>query len=66
MKKWIENIQNSNEATKKKWLMGLSVISMAIIIGLWLIYLNYSMDIFKIELKNLFYKMMGERTITIE
>ncbi len=66
MKKWIENIQNSDEATKKKWLMGLSVISMAIIIGLWLIYLNYSMDIFKIELKNLFYKMMGERTITIE
>ena len=66
MKKWIENIQNSDEATKKKWLMGLSVISMAIIIGLWLIYLNYSMDIFKIELKNSFYKMMGERTITIE
>ena len=66
MKKWIENIQNSDEATKKKWLMGLSVTSMAIIIGIWLIYLNYSMDIFKIELKNLFYKMMGERTITIE
>ncbi len=66
MKKWIENIRNSDEATKKKWLMGFSVISMMIIIGLWLIYLNYSMDIFKIGLKNLFYKMMGERTITIE
>ncbi|MEK7548947.1 MAG: hypothetical protein AAB496_00420 [Patescibacteria group bacterium] len=66
MKKWIENIQNSDEATKKKWLMGLSVISMTIIIGLWLIYLNYSMDISKIGLKNLFYKMMGERIITIE
>ena len=66
MKKWIENIQNSNEATKKKWLIGLSIISMTIIIGLWLIYLNYSMNIFKIELKNLFYKIMGERTIIIE
>jgi len=40
MKKFIDNLQKSDEATKKKWLVVLSILSMMVIIALWLVYLN--------------------------
>ena len=39
--KFIEKIQNSDEATKKRWLIGTSVVSMVFIIALWLVYIGF-------------------------
>lgn len=39
--KFIEKIQNSNEATKKRWLIGASAVSMVFIITLWLVYIGF-------------------------
>ncbi len=39
--KFIEKIQNSNEATKKRWLIGASAVSMIFIITLWLVYIGF-------------------------
>jgi hypothetical protein len=40
MKNFISKLQKSDEATKKKWLIFLSIISIAIIFTLWIAYLN--------------------------
>ena len=40
MKNFIEKLQKSNEATKKKWLIILTVLAMIVVIGFWLAYLN--------------------------
>lgn len=42
LKNKLKRIQESDEATKKKWLVAMSAISMIIVIGLWLAYMNYS------------------------
>lgn len=39
--KFIEKIQNSDEAAKKRWLIGASVVSMVFIITLWLAYIGF-------------------------
>lgn len=38
----LNNIQNSDEKTKKRWLIGSSAVTMIIVISLWLVYLNFS------------------------
>ncbi len=41
LRKFIENLQNADNAVKKRWLIGLSGVSIIFVVGLWLIYLNY-------------------------
>jgi len=36
----LEKIQNSDEAVKKRWLIGATAVAAILVIGLWLIYLN--------------------------
>jgi len=38
----LKQIQESNEATKKKWLIIMTAVAIIIIISLWLVYINYS------------------------
>lgn len=40
----IENIQNSDEATKKRWLIASSAVTMILVVSLWLIYINHSIQ----------------------
>jgi hypothetical protein len=40
LKTLLRRIQNSDEAIKKRWLVGATAISMILIIGLWLGYVN--------------------------
>lgn len=42
LKNLLENIQNSDEKTKKRWLIGASAISIILVIGLWFIYINFT------------------------
>ncbi len=44
-KKFLENIQNSDETTKKRWLIGMTAVSMIIIVSLWLIYMKSTLGI---------------------
>ncbi len=46
IKNFIYQLQNSDEATKKKWLFGATAIVMIVIIALWSIYISF-------EVKNL-------------
>lgn len=39
-KNFLNNIQNSNETTKRRWLIGATAVSMVLVIGLWLIYVK--------------------------
>ncbi len=45
-KKFIKKIQNSDENIKKRWLIASSAITMVLVIGLWLIYMNWSINSF--------------------
>lgn len=38
----VKKIQNSDEATKKRWLIASSAIAMVLIISLWLVYINWT------------------------
>jgi len=40
MKRLLEEIRASEERVRKRWLIGLSSVTMAIVIGLWLVYIN--------------------------
>ncbi|NCO15186.1 hypothetical protein COW77_00195 [Candidatus Wolfebacteria bacterium CG18_big_fil_WC_8_21_14_2_50_39_7] len=40
LKIFLQKIQNSDEATKKRWLIGATAISMILVIGLWLVYIQ--------------------------
>lgn len=40
MKRYLRKIQNSDEATKRNWLIGATAVTMVMVIGLWLIYMN--------------------------
>lgn len=42
LKKYLSKIQNSDEATKKRWLIASSAVAMILVIGLWLIYINWT------------------------
>lgn len=42
LKNKLKQIQESDEATKKKWLIIMTAAAMVIVIGLWLVYINYS------------------------
>ncbi len=42
LKKYLEKIQNSDEATKKRWLVAATAVSMIIVIGFWFVYINYT------------------------
>lgn len=42
MIKFITKLQNSDDATKKKWLIILSSISMVVVVGFWLLLTNLS------------------------
>lgn len=44
LREFIENLQNADIAVKKRWLVGLSGVSIIIVVGLWLIYLNYTIN----------------------
>ncbi len=44
IKKLLEDIQNSDETTKKRWLIGASVVSMFLVIGLWLVYIKSTLE----------------------
>ena len=43
IKNFITKLQNSDEAIKKRWLIGASAVAMILIISLWLVYLNYTL-----------------------
>ena len=45
--KKIKNLQRSPDKTKKRWLIGSSVLIMFLIIGVWLIYLNFTLPTLK-------------------
>ncbi|MEK7658139.1 MAG: hypothetical protein AAB366_03070 [Patescibacteria group bacterium] len=49
LREFIKNLQNSDYTVKKRWLIGLSGVSMIIIIAIWLIYLNYSIEAVGVE-----------------
>jgi len=36
----LQKIQNSDEATKKRWLIGAAAVSMILVISLWLVYIQ--------------------------
>jgi len=38
----LENIRNSDEKTRKRWLVGASAVSIILVIGLWLMYINFT------------------------
>lgn len=40
IKKSIEKIQDSDEAAKKRWLIASSAVTMILVISLWLVYIN--------------------------
>lgn len=42
LKKYLKKIQNSDEATKKRWLIVSSAIAMVLVISLWLVYINWT------------------------
>ena len=42
LNKFIGKIQNSDEATKKRWLIVSSAIAMVLVISLWLVYINWT------------------------
>jgi hypothetical protein len=42
LKNLLGNIQNSDEKTKKRWLIGASAISIILVIGLWFVYINFT------------------------
>ena len=44
LKNFIKNIQNSDEAVKKRWLIGLSAVSIILVIGLWLMSFNFTAE----------------------
>lgn len=41
LRKFLNNIQNSDEAVKKRWLLGASAVSMVFIITLWIVYIGF-------------------------
>lgn len=41
---FIRELQNSDEATKKRWLIILSGVSMVVVVGIWLVYFNWSLE----------------------
>lgn len=43
-KKLLENIQNSDEASKKRWLIGATAVSTILVIGLWFIYIKSTFE----------------------
>jgi len=40
LKKFTEDIQNAGSQTKKRWLFVFSALTMILVVGLWVIYLN--------------------------
>ncbi len=44
LKQHLKKIQDSNEAVKKRWLIGASAIMMIFVIGGWLIYFNHTIE----------------------
>jgi len=44
IKNFIVKLQNSNEKTKKRWLIGLSAAAMFLIVMLWIVYLDFISD----------------------
>jgi len=42
----LKKIQNSDEATKKCWLIGVTAVSMVLIISLWLVYIKFTVESF--------------------
>ena len=44
MREFIKKIQNSDEPTKRKWIIICSAISMFVIVVIWLIYFNFSFN----------------------
>jgi len=52
IKKLLADIQNSDEATKKHWLIGVSAASMVLVIGLWLAYIKLTFKFSDINIEN--------------
>lgn len=44
MKSFIKELRNSGEARKKRFLIGGSAITMCLVVVLWVIYLNFSLE----------------------
>lgn len=44
LKAFISRLQNSDEATKKRWLIVVSAITMIFVISGWMVYLNYTIE----------------------
>lgn len=41
LKRKLEKIQDSDETTKKRWLIGTTTVAMILVIVLWLVYINW-------------------------
>jgi uncharacterized oligopeptide transporter (OPT) family protein len=46
LRKLLNNIQNSDESVKKRWLIASSALAMILVIGLWLVYMNWALNSF--------------------
>ncbi|HDH31245.1 MAG TPA: hypothetical protein ENH26_00535 [Candidatus Wolfebacteria bacterium] len=44
LRNFLKKLQNSDEAIKKRWLIGITAIVMIFVISGWLTYLNYSIE----------------------
>ncbi|MEK7555393.1 MAG: hypothetical protein AAB516_01070 [Patescibacteria group bacterium] len=44
IKNFTTRLQNSDDTIKKRWLIGVSAITMIFVIGGWMIYLNYTIE----------------------
>jgi hypothetical protein len=74
IKQFIKKIQESDETTKKRWIVIFSGLSMVIIVGLWVVYMNaFFNDLsFKnnqnVQMNDNFFSIMknGGRVVTIE
>lgn len=65
MKDFIDKLQKSDEATKRKWLIFLSALSMVVVFIFWIVYLNLTVpkigspeETAKIEEKAGFFEIM--------
>ena len=52
-KNFIKNLQNSDDLTKKKWLVIFTAITMAVVIAFWSVYISFRIkDVNALEVQN--------------
>ncbi|MDO8584526.1 MAG: hypothetical protein Q7R85_00165 [bacterium] len=65
MRRWIEDIRNSDEATKQRWVIGFTVATSSIVVALWMGYVALQVpDITQPKARLLANAGIAARTIT--